>query len=250
MPAPRCVRKRCCSRVTHARCRRPPRPPRLRAAGTNAQLLTAAAPQPAIRAGAGGAAAASPAAAGPCALGINFFPTNGENKPTGWTQAVQQNAGNTANDQMIKIALAGYPIPQLYMAPVSVFTQVNGQIPAQCLGGAPGVLTRPAAFTVTYALAGAGGVLGPFTKGSKQDPPANVTLKQVPQLPDVSCEGVRSLALAFQHGCRRRPRMLTRFSAARRVLPTLTNTCCCCRCSCAAGCVLVFVVCRASTACR
>jgi hypothetical protein len=35
-------------------------------------------------------------------------------------------------------------------------------------------------------MAGTGGVLGPFTKGSKQDPPANVTLNAVPQLPDVS----------------------------------------------------------------
>lgn len=100
---------------------------------------------------------------------------------------MQGNAGNTASDQLMKIALAGYPIPMLYMAPVSVFTQVNGQIPGQCLGGAAtAVLTRPAAFTITWALAGTGGVLGPFTKGSKQDPPANVTLNVVPQLPDVS----------------------------------------------------------------
>jgi hypothetical protein len=119
-------------------------------------------------------------------MGINFFPANGDNRPTGWTQAVQQGAGNTVSDQMTKIALAGYPIPQLYMAPVSVFTQVNGQVPGQCIGSgaANGVLTRPAAFTLTWALAGTGGVLGPFTKGSKQDPPANVTLKLVPQLPD------------------------------------------------------------------
>jgi len=121
-------------------------------------------------------------------MGITFFPANGDNRPTGWTQAVQQGAGNTVSDQMTKIALAGYPIPQLYMAPVSVFTQVNGQVPGQCIGSgaANGVLTRPAAFTLTWALAGTGGVLGPFTKGSKQDPPANVTLKLVPQLPDVS----------------------------------------------------------------
>jgi len=99
---------------------------------------------------------------------------------------VQQNAGNTAKDQMIKIALAGYPIPQLYMAPVSVFTQVNGQVPGQCIGGPAGVLTRPAVFTITYAIAGTGGTIGPFTKGSKQDPPANVTLNIVPRLPDVS----------------------------------------------------------------
>jgi hypothetical protein len=88
---------------------------------------------------------------------------------------------------MVRIALAGYPIPMLYMAPVSVFTEVNGAVPGQCVGGAAnGVLTRPAAFTITWALAGTGGVIGPFTKGSKQDPPANVTLNAVPQLPDVS----------------------------------------------------------------
>lgn len=122
----------------------------------------------------------------PCALGITFFPRGGESKPTGWTQAVQSNAGNTAQDQMVKIAMAGYPIPQLYMAPVSVFTDVNGKVPGQCIGGPPGVLTRPAVFTITYAIAGTGGTIGPFTKGSKQDPPANVTLPIVPRLPDVS----------------------------------------------------------------
>jgi hypothetical protein len=41
-------------------------------------------------------------------------------------------------------------------------------------------------FTITYAIAGTGGTIGPFTKGSKQDPPANVTLPIVPRLPDVS----------------------------------------------------------------
>jgi hypothetical protein len=119
-------------------------------------------------------------------MGITFYPTGGDNKPTGWTQPVQANAGNTATDQVVKIALAGYPVPQLYMAPTSVFTQVNGQIPGQCIGGPNGVLTRPAVFTITYAIAGTGGTLGPFTKGSKQDPPANVTLAVVPRLPDVS----------------------------------------------------------------
>ncbi|KAF6263554.1 hypothetical protein COO60DRAFT_415468 [Scenedesmus sp. NREL 46B-D3] len=149
---------------------------------TNAQLLQGA--QPGTIAPVAGAAA-GPSAANPCALGITFFPAGGDNKPTGWTQAVQANAGNTASDQMVKIALAGYPIPMLYLAPVSVFTEVNGAVPGQCMGGAAsGVLTRPAAFTITWALAGIGGVIGPFTKGSKQDPPANVTLSAVPQLPD------------------------------------------------------------------
>ncbi len=64
--------------------------------------------------------------------------------------------------------------------------QVNGQVPAECVGGAaPGVLVRPATFKITWALAGTGGVLGPFTKGSKQDPPASVELPSVELLPDV-----------------------------------------------------------------
>lgn len=123
-------------------------------------------------------------------MGLTFFPAQGDNLPTGWSQAVQQAAGNTQSDQMLKIALAGYPIPQLYMAPVSVFTQVGGSVPVACVTGqnaaGAGVLTRPAAFTITWALAGQGGQLGPYLKGSKQDPPANVTLNFVPQLPDVS----------------------------------------------------------------
>ena len=134
------------------------------------------------------------AARGPCDLGLTFFPPRGDNLPTGWTQAVQQASGNTAIDQMMKIALAGYPLPQLYMAPVSVYTQVGGSVPLACITGqnaaAAGVLTRPAAFTISWALAGQGGQLGPYLKGSKQDPPANVTLNFVPQLPDVSlCRG-------------------------------------------------------------
>jgi hypothetical protein len=133
--------------------------------------------------------AAAPAARGPCDMGLTFFPPRGDNLPTGWSQAVQQANGNTANDQMLRIALAGYPIPQLYMAPVSVYTQVGGSVPVQCVTGQPsnaaGVLTRPAAFTITWALAGQSGQIGPFLKGSKQDPPANVTLNFVPQLPDV-----------------------------------------------------------------
>jgi hypothetical protein len=153
----------------------------------NAQLraaLPGALPGAVPAAGAGRAGAAGAGVKDPCALGITFFPRGGESKPTGWTQAVQANAGNTAQDQMIKIAMAGYPIPQLYMAPMSVFTEVNGKVPGQCIGGPPGVLTRPAVFTITYAIAGTGGTIGPFTKGSKQDPPANVTMPIVPRLPD------------------------------------------------------------------
>ncbi|GBF90097.1 hypothetical protein Rsub_02805 [Raphidocelis subcapitata] len=125
---------------------------------------------------------------GPCDMGINFYPQGGDNLPTGWSQAVQQAAGNTLPDQVLKIALAGYPIPQLYMAPVSVYTGVGGSVPIACVTGqsvaGAGVLTRPAAYTITWALAGQSGQLGPFLKGSKQDPPPNVTLNFVPQLPD------------------------------------------------------------------
>jgi hypothetical protein len=125
----------------------------------------------------------------PCEMGLTFFPKDAENLPTGWSQAVQQAGGNTQPDQLMKIALAGYPIPQLYMAPVSVYTQVGGAIPAACVAGqgaaGAGVLIRPAAYTITWALAGQSGQLGPFLKGSKQDPPPNVTLNFVPQLPDV-----------------------------------------------------------------
>eukprot|EP00882_Tetradesmus_deserticola_P028319 GHRQ01031546.1.p1 GENE.GHRQ01031546.1~~GHRQ01031546.1.p1 ORF type:complete len:199 (+),score=52.44 GHRQ01031546.1:509-1105(+) len=152
---------------------------------THAQLLQGAQPGATIAPAAAGASAANP-----CALGITFFPPGADNKPTGWTQPAQANVGNTASDQMVKTALAGYPVPMLYMAPVSVFTQVNGAVPGQCMGGTvDGVLTKPAHFTITWALAGAGGVIGPFTKGSKQDPPANVTLSAVPGIPDVSGGG-------------------------------------------------------------
>jgi hypothetical protein len=51
-------------------------------------------------------------------------------------------------------------------------------------------------FTITYAIAGTGGTIGPFTKGSKQDPPANVTLPIVPRLPDVSDAAVAAAAAA------------------------------------------------------
>jgi hypothetical protein len=127
---------------------------------------------------------------GVCDMGLTFFPAQGENHPTGWSQAVQQSGGNNHNDQMMKIALAGYPIPKLYMAPASVYTHVGGAIPVSCVPGASGeatgTLTRPAAYTITWALAGQSGQLGPFLKGNKQDPPPNVTLNFLPQLPDVS----------------------------------------------------------------
>jgi len=123
-------------------------------------------------------------------MGLTFFPPQGENMPTGWSQAVQQAGGNNQIDQMMKIALAGYPIPKLYMAPNSVYTQVGGSVPVACVTGqnaaGTGVLTRPAAYTITWAIAGQSGQLGPFYKGSKQDPAPNVTLNFVPQLPDVS----------------------------------------------------------------
>lgn len=70
---------------------------------------------------------------GPCDMGLTFFPPQGDNLPTGWSQAVQQSAGNTQVDQMMKIALAGYPIPQLYMAPLSVYTQVRGAAVLVCV---------------------------------------------------------------------------------------------------------------------
>ncbi|GBF88776.1 hypothetical protein Rsub_01677 [Raphidocelis subcapitata] len=134
---------------------------------------------------------AAPAAGqqrGACDMGLTFFHPSGDNMPTGWSQAVQQAAGNNQPDQLMKIALAGYPIPQLYMAPVSVYTQVGGSVPVACVTGqsaaGAGVLTRPAAYTITWALAGRSGQLGPFLKGSKQDPPPNVTLNFVPELPD------------------------------------------------------------------
>lgn len=157
-------------------------------AGVNAQNMIAAPMAPVAGAGMGIALPAAAQPRGPCDMGLTFFPPQGDNLPTGWSQAVQQANGNTLPDQMLKIALAGYPIPQLFMAPVSVYTQVGGSVPIACVTGqnaaGAGVLTRPAAFTITWALAGQSGQLGPFLKGSKQDPPANVTLNFVPQLPD------------------------------------------------------------------
>jgi hypothetical protein len=156
-----------------------------------------------IAPGAAPAAPAIPQPRGPCDMGLTFFPPQSNNLPTGWSQAVQAAAGNTQSDQMMKIALAGYPIPQLYMAPLSVFTQVGGTVPIACVTGqnaaGAGVLTRPAAFTITWAVAGQGGQLGPFLKGSKQDPPANVTISFVPQLPDVSA-GTRVRTLTRARG--------------------------------------------------
>jgi hypothetical protein len=123
-------------------------------------------------------------------MGLTFFPPQGDNLPTGWSQAAQQSSGNTQTDQMMKVALTGYPTPQLYVSPASVYTQVGGSVPVACTAGqsaaGAGVLTRPAAFTITWALAGQSKQLGPFLKGSKQDPPASVTLSSVPKLPDVS----------------------------------------------------------------
>lgn len=128
----------------------------------------------------------------PCAASLTFFPANYEdsNTPAGWTQSVQSQAGNTRPDQLIKIALSGYPIPSLNIAPASVFTRVGGQMPALCAAGAnaPGaaILAVPAQFAITWRMAGQGGTIGPYMKGDKTDPPANVTLGFVPQLPDVS----------------------------------------------------------------
>jgi len=125
---------------------------------------------------------------GPCDLGLTFFPSNGENKPEAWTAISQQSAGNTRQDQLLKVALGGYPIPSLNVAPVSVFTQVGGPVPVSCVIGetaaGEGVLIKPATYTVSYKMAGNGTKVGPFVKGSKQDPPANVSLSAVAQLPD------------------------------------------------------------------
>jgi len=51
-------------------------------------------------------------------------------------------------------------------------------------GAGVGTLARPAAYVVNWQLANQRGQVGPFTKGSKQDPPANITLNFAPQLPD------------------------------------------------------------------
>ena len=67
-------------------------------------------------------------------------------------------AGNTRSDIMIKIALAGYPIPSVHLAPVSPYTRVGGQVPVSCVTGQPGtgaaILASPAAFTISWRLAG------------------------------------------------------------------------------------------------
>jgi len=77
----------------------------------------------------------------------------------------------------------------LLISPISPFTTVGGQVPVGCVagngaGGGFGTLVRPAAYTIQWSLAGQGGTLGPFTRGDKQDPPANMTLGFAPNLPD------------------------------------------------------------------
>ncbi len=172
-------------------------PPHTRAAITRAQelsgppVLLTRAPAAAI-ADPLSAAPAAPAAPprGPCDLALTFFPPSSENSPASWSAEAQQGAGNSRADHLLKIALAGYPIPNINVAPISVFTQVGGAVPAGCVtgeaGAAAGVLVKPAVFTVSWSLADKSGKVGPFVKGSKQDPPANVSLAHVPDLTDVS----------------------------------------------------------------
>jgi hypothetical protein len=67
-------------------------------------------------------------------LTVDFFPSDTENVPEGWTRAAQVAAGNEDTSSLNTISLTAKPAPKLYVQPVHPLFSRGACVPSDCLG--------------------------------------------------------------------------------------------------------------------
>lgn len=67
-------------------------------------------------------------------LTVDFFPSDTENVPEGWTKAAQVAAGNEDSSSLNTISLTAKPTPKLYVQPEHPLFKRGSCVPADCLG--------------------------------------------------------------------------------------------------------------------
>jgi hypothetical protein len=143
-------------------------------------------------------AAASAATSAPsiCDYSFTYFPPGRENDnvPEGWTLKKQQKAGNDAPDELLKIALAGYPVPTLQVWPQYFLLNNNTEVPVSCwtpqasaqaFGGtrrlsqtrSNAYVVKPATYKVEYTLMSRNRLAGISPNGSITSPPLSIKLE-------------------------------------------------------------------------
>lgn len=141
--------------------------------------------------------AASAASVGLCDFSFTHFPPGLENAnvPEGWTLKKQKKAGNDQPDELLKIALAGYPVPTLQVWPLSYLLNNNTEVPYSCwtpsaaaavqdgnrrLQQAPksgAFVVKPATYKVEYTLMNRNRLAGISPNGTLTSPPLSIKLE-------------------------------------------------------------------------
>jgi hypothetical protein len=130
--------------------------------------------------------------------------------PEGWTLKKQQKAGNDAPDELLKIALAGYPVPALQVWPQYFLLNNNTEVPVSCwtpqasaqaFGGnrrlsqarSNAYVVKPATYKVEYTLMSRNRLAGISPNGSITSPPLSIKLENFGDVvADVSAPAARS----------------------------------------------------------
>jgi hypothetical protein len=143
-------------------------------------------------------AAATAATATPsiCDFAFTHFPPGRENDnvPEGWTQKRQQKAGNDQPDELLKIALAGYPVPNLQVWPIYYLLNNQTEVPLSCWAAQASAqaftgtrrlaqtrsnafVVKPATYKVEYMLMNRNRLAGISPNGSLTSPPLSIKLE-------------------------------------------------------------------------
>jgi hypothetical protein len=67
-------------------------------------------------------------------LTVDFFPSDTENVPEGWTKAAQVAAGNEDSSSLNTVTLTAKPTPKLFVQPVHPLFSTRACVPSDCLG--------------------------------------------------------------------------------------------------------------------
>jgi hypothetical protein len=67
-------------------------------------------------------------------LTVDFFPSDTENVPEGWTKAAQVAAGNEDSSSLNTVTLTAKPTPKLFVQPVHPLFSRRACVPSDCLG--------------------------------------------------------------------------------------------------------------------
>lgn len=144
----------------------------------------------------------------PCDFAFTYYPPGRENTnvPDGWNLRNQKAAGNDATNEMLRIVLAGYPVPSLQVWPMHYLLDNDTEVPVTCWAPqssatvqegtrrlrqatrSEAYVIKPATYKVEYTLMARNRLAGISPNGSATSPPLSIKLEQFGQdvIPDVS----------------------------------------------------------------